>query len=252
MSGPLIITGMHRSGTSLVANYLQRCGLDLGDELLPADPGNRFGYYEDRSINAFHRELLDRSGVTDGFSVSEDDLPVPFTEDDVERARSMASRHQRPDRWGFKEPRTALFLDLWERATPKARVLFIFRHPLAVLDSLLRRGTNATVNDRPVTGLEMWRLYNSEMIRYARKHANKTMWCETARFVQDPRALTGPLRDRFGLELDTASLDEVFDDSAYHHEVRGRARFVATRHRREAKVCMDLYAELQLMAEHRG
>src|SRR6266702_718721 len=34
------ISGMHRSGTSMVANLLRQCGLCLGDaaELIPADP----------------------------------------------------------------------------------------------------------------------------------------------------------------------------------------------------------------------
>ena len=30
----LIITGMHRSGTSLTAEFLQKIGLDLGNNLL--------------------------------------------------------------------------------------------------------------------------------------------------------------------------------------------------------------------------
>ena len=30
----LVITGMNRSGTSLVAHYLNQCGLDIGERLL--------------------------------------------------------------------------------------------------------------------------------------------------------------------------------------------------------------------------
>ena len=37
---PIIITGMHRSGTSLAASLLQSMGVDIGDELVGAMRGN--------------------------------------------------------------------------------------------------------------------------------------------------------------------------------------------------------------------
>ncbi|MEL7418373.1 MAG: hypothetical protein AAGK10_07335 [Cyanobacteria bacterium J06555_3] len=43
----IIITGMHRSGTSLTASLLQSAGVYLGDRLMSADSGNAKGYFED-------------------------------------------------------------------------------------------------------------------------------------------------------------------------------------------------------------
>jgi hypothetical protein len=43
----LIVTGMHRSGTSLTAAFLQAIGVDLGDKLLQGNYGNPKGYFED-------------------------------------------------------------------------------------------------------------------------------------------------------------------------------------------------------------
>lgn len=45
-SAPVCVTGMHRSGTSLVARLLHECGFHLGreDELLAPNPANVEGY----------------------------------------------------------------------------------------------------------------------------------------------------------------------------------------------------------------
>ncbi|MEY2858272.1 MAG: hypothetical protein RLZZ74_2584, partial [Cyanobacteriota bacterium] len=43
----MIITGMHRSGTSLTASLLQSAGVNLGDRLMSEDRGNSKGHFED-------------------------------------------------------------------------------------------------------------------------------------------------------------------------------------------------------------
>jgi hypothetical protein len=52
MSKVLCIAGMHRSGTSLVTSWLQRCGLQIDDgQLLAANTGNPTGHFEDIEFN---------------------------------------------------------------------------------------------------------------------------------------------------------------------------------------------------------
>ena len=47
MSGPIVITGMHRSGTSLLASLLRILGAPFGERLLPPSRANQPGYFED-------------------------------------------------------------------------------------------------------------------------------------------------------------------------------------------------------------
>jgi len=54
----IIITGMHRSGTSLTAAFLQKIGLDLGDNLLKGNYWNPKGYFEDIDFVEFQRTVL--------------------------------------------------------------------------------------------------------------------------------------------------------------------------------------------------
>jgi O-antigen biosynthesis protein len=244
----LVVTGMHRSGTSLVANYLERCGLDMGEELLPADVGNPLGYYEDVHIHDLHRELLWKAGVADAFTVTDADVPVPVDDVFRERAREIARAREAKPQWGWKEPRTALFLDLWADVLPEARFLFVFRQPLAVLDSLLRRAANESVTDKPELALVMWRIYNEQMLRFAEARPDVCAWVETEEFVKQPDALIAVLRDRFGFDVAPARVEDVFVDEAYHRKVRRRAKILAGRNKDELKRCEALYERLRSLA----
>ena len=59
----IVITGMHRSGTSLTASLLQSAGLNLGDRLMEATAtGNPLkGYFEDLDFVEFHANTCCRS-----------------------------------------------------------------------------------------------------------------------------------------------------------------------------------------------
>lgn len=55
-----IVVGMHRSGTSVLMNLLQRAGADLGDPagFYPCDRWNPDGYFEQQEILTANRKLL--------------------------------------------------------------------------------------------------------------------------------------------------------------------------------------------------
>ncbi|AFY71826.1 hypothetical protein Pse7367_3592 [Thalassoporum mexicanum PCC 7367] len=55
---PLVIVGMHRSGTSLTAALLQAIGVDVGQNLYLADGNNVKGYFEDVEFLEFQRQTL--------------------------------------------------------------------------------------------------------------------------------------------------------------------------------------------------
>lgn len=125
---PVIIAGMHRSGTSLVAGLLQRTGVDLGEKLIPADAWNRHGYHEDAELVNFHgrifRSLLPRGarGHADWGWTETGTLDLTGLHRFRPAAlRLAAERFARSPRWGFKDPRTTLLLDFWHECVPDAR-----------------------------------------------------------------------------------------------------------------------------------
>ena len=61
----LIITGIHRSGTSLTAAFLQKIGLDLGNNLLKGNYWNPKGYFEDIDFVEFQRTVSQTCSLSD-------------------------------------------------------------------------------------------------------------------------------------------------------------------------------------------
>src|SRR6185295_7414029 len=109
---PLILAGMHRSGTSLVSAFLSAQGVQMGERTLDADANNRRGYFEDAAFLAFQRRILQEMSPADdgghpdwGWTESErlDRGRLPYY---AEYARILIAH--RSGVWGWKDPRTTL------------------------------------------------------------------------------------------------------------------------------------------------
>lgn len=61
----VVITGMHRSGTSLTTSLLQSAGVFIGDRLLGNNLSNPKGHFEDLDFVEFHQQLLQAQGLSD-------------------------------------------------------------------------------------------------------------------------------------------------------------------------------------------
>jgi len=60
---PVVVLGMHRSGTSAVAGCLERLGICMGRRLAPGDEWNPGGYFEDRDLVELNDRLLSAQGI---------------------------------------------------------------------------------------------------------------------------------------------------------------------------------------------
>ena len=63
---PIAITGMHRSGTSMITRALHDSGLHLlgtdADEFIDAADDNPEGFWENKAIVACNEDLLEATG----------------------------------------------------------------------------------------------------------------------------------------------------------------------------------------------
>ena len=136
-SAPVIVLGMHRSGTSLLAGSLEAAGLFLG-EVNNAAPHNKKGNKENIPLRDLNDRIMAR--------VSADWRTPPtaailWTEAEKQDARALCRAHQEQNQaWGFKDPRTLWTLEGWRELFPRAFLVGVFRHPALVMHSL---------NDRP-------------------------------------------------------------------------------------------------------
>jgi hypothetical protein len=174
MSDPVLVMGMHRSGTSFLIRALSFAGLWLGadSELSTvegrAQVGNPKGNYESRRAIAINNAILARSGG----SWANPPPRVLFEEADVLRMSDFTNELERGrprefPRWGWKDPRTVITLEGWLSAL--RRPIFVvgsFRHPTAVARSLLAR-------DRiPLEiGYALWKYYNGRLLEHLNRHS---------------------------------------------------------------------------------
>ena len=172
MPQTLVVTGMHRSGTSLVSSLLQASGVHVGDALLAANHSNPRGYFEDVDFIDFHEQLLrDRQ---QHYMHIDSDFNFEPTSTERERGGQLVAERSKTALWGWKDPRTSLFLDFWNDQLPAARFLFVYRHPLEVLLSLLRRGE---FDERQclAVGLHAWHTYNSKIKTFFDRHPDRCL-----------------------------------------------------------------------------
>jgi GT2 family glycosyltransferase len=141
---PVLLLGMHRSGTSVATRLLTLLGLSTpAGALLPADEDNPLGYWESQDLTDFDDKLLETLGSTwfapptvDEIQVRLDELEPLLSEAYEQAARAFA----RPGPTVWKDPRTCLLLPFWFQVLgPPGPCVIVHRDPLEVADSILRR-----------------------------------------------------------------------------------------------------------------
>jgi hypothetical protein len=143
----IIVSGMHRSGTSATARVVNLLGADIARELMPAIAGNNDrGFWESKAVHDIHESLLEALG-----SAWDDPFPLPdrWLEADASRkarhalAAAIATDFAGSRVFIVKDPRLArllpLWLDLLDELGIEPLVVISVRNPLEVAASLQRR-----------------------------------------------------------------------------------------------------------------
>jgi hypothetical protein len=129
---------MHRSGTSLITNWLYHCGLQVGECLVEATSSNVEGHFEDIEFLKIHEEILAGNNLNLAGLIHDKELDISIYQ--LEKLKSVIKvKDQRYEQWGWKEPRTCLFLDVYRELIPGSKYLVILRDYLSVTNSLLKR-----------------------------------------------------------------------------------------------------------------
>ncbi len=162
--GPVCIIGMHRSGTSMVANLLRLHGLSLGpdERLLGASESNQFGHFEHTGFLEINEALLKHLGG------SWDSPPTlqsgweqdPDLDDLTRKASVLLKDFAACKHWGWKDPRTTILLPFWQKIVPNLRYVICIRNPLEVALSLAQRDGQSIAG-----AVHLWRQYTCQAIR---------------------------------------------------------------------------------------
>jgi len=214
---PILVSGMHRSGTSLAGSFLAACGVDMGERLIPADEKNPRGYFEDADIVAFHGRAFDAAcpratghrdwGWTEDGEVDAATL-VPWAEEAAQLLRDRADRAR--GAFGFKDPRATMALELWDRVAEDARWVFTYRYPWEVADSMQRIGADVFA-ENPSYGYRIWAAYNRRVVTFVEAHRERCLLLSTNALAGALGGLPELFAERLGLDAPDVGLAELFD-----------------------------------------
>jgi len=154
---PLILLGMHRSGTSLAVRLLADLGIHMGSWLsrdaeavhfqklnrrIYADTDSKWGQV-DSLVQAMHsEEFIERQTVAVQRALFHD---KPFFKRDPVIVDFFGPElwtkvcQNEPFTWGWKDPRTTLTFPIWLRLFPRTRWVHILRNGIDVAISVHRR-----------------------------------------------------------------------------------------------------------------
>jgi glycosyltransferase involved in cell wall biosynthesis len=226
--GPLVVTGMHRSGTSLLASFLRAAGVNLGERVLPADAANPLGYFEDLEFLELQREMLlactmAESGWRDWGWTESQRLDFSRLPGFRPRAEALVGRREAAaGPWGWKDPRTTILLDFWHELLPNARYIFIYRAAWEVASSIaaLHR---SPFREHPDFVPRIWRFYNRQIQDFYRRHQDRCLLLEVGALLSRPDEVLARVRSKLGLLHQGPR-----DGAAILHGVSGKGRLGAT------------------------
>lgn len=137
----IIVLGMHRSGTSLVAQLVAKWGAFMGNDLMPADEFNIDGYWEHNPLVALNEkifEFLGHNWIYPPETMHIDSLIDQFGEEANQIVNDMDSQNTL---WCWKDPRIVFLLPFWKRILAHRKIAYIvsYRNPFAVASSLKKR-----------------------------------------------------------------------------------------------------------------
>lgn len=231
----IVILCMHRSGSSLATNILDKLGMSLGPfDLLGARVGNPHGHYESLAFVNLNRQVLEWA-----FGFREDapedpetlarflgeggawpvDRSVPKTwlEEGGRIVRALAESGSIS---GFKDPRTVLTWPFWRQVFQtvediEIQPVMLVRSPHEIAMSLCVRANKNVGGALPYwTALDLTDIHLTRMRLIAEEFPEKPPVARFATpcFWDDMRKLV----DRCGLTWDDKTAEQVYDPSSVH------------------------------------
>ncbi|WP_293330665.1 glycosyltransferase [Microcoleus sp. CAWBG58] len=243
-----IVTGMHRSGTSLTASLFQKVGVDIGKQLVGPAVGNVKGHFENVDFVEFHKSVLRSHGIDELGCTFEQTIPVAA--EYVEIAKRAIDQNQQTDNhWGWKDPRTALFWDFWLNLLPTANFICVYRSPWEVVDSLYRRGTDVSLLQNPQMAVKMWVHYNQKVLELYQRFPDRCLLANVYPIGNTPELFIDRVNEKFNVNLGAIPADNFEESLLVNDIVKSHRPSLIEQYFPEA---LELYQVLETQAGNLG
>lgn len=151
---PVIIIGMHRSGTTMLVDILEDNGFYFGNAYGKNKEAHPFLALHEKVLR-IHGCSWDNPSEFLNFIKCEKRLDTirSALKKEIDGANFTAFFKNTRTLWGWKDPRNSLFLKCWNIIYPNAKYIYIYRNPVDVAKSLEKRALAEELNINEQTKL---------------------------------------------------------------------------------------------------
>ena len=250
----VFVLGMHRSGTSALAQIAGELGFTLPVDLIPPGPDNLEGFGESVSLTSFNDGILDVLGGAwhSPPACAQDWAPLAARVREQARETLLGAY---PDaaadsRWAWKDPRLCIVLPMWRAlfADASLRAVLVFRNPVSVARSLVAANRTEWRLHTLEFALALWERYTGCLLGNLRS-SDEVLFTDFDRLVGD-----GAYREDWSQQLRVLLAPDVErDGTTVAAAVDGRLKPGLVSHRVEEFPVVveqrELYRRLRLHAD---
>jgi len=206
---PYILIGMHRSGTSMLAELLHSSGIFMGNDR------------EKNSESVLFQRINDELLRQAGFSWANPGVPAASKAIKLSTLRVVRrfivpqrnpvefARLMRGKPWGWKDPRNTFTLDHWLKIFPEAKMIHIYRNGMDVALSLYHRnlkrdrnsGSYQKVLETKAGSLDLWEKYVAQAFSFEPRLGARMLTLQFEKIIASDAEEVRKLEQFTGLSL---------------------------------------------------
>jgi len=225
MSSIVCVSGMQRSGTSVLSTWLELCGLRLHD-----DESLDVRHYssEDRDFVKLHSQALQKKYPRVSSWKVAPRRQLTFTRETQHQANKLVYiRNQKYANWGWKDPRTVLYLEQWKKIVPDLKVVLVWRPCIDVAQSLFNRSRRSKEQAHHISrreAVKLWRRHNKQIIAFKKKHPDDTLLLPLKYVMQNDIKVFDDIVTRFNIPLTYEPIYNAYEN--YLMKKRSRSSLI--------------------------
>ena len=168
----ILVSGMHRSGTSALSGILHHLGNSIGKHILPPAPDNPKGFFENKAVVNFNTSILHKLDLTwdSIFSMPPNWRNLLNLEKLTEDFKNLITEEFGNDQnIIIKDPRINILLPIYKEYffPENLKIIYIVRKPINVIQSLINR--NSFKANKCAL---MWLVHNNNIIDNINNYEN--------------------------------------------------------------------------------
>lgn len=197
----VIILGMHRSGSSLLASICNSLGVNMGSDLLEGLKDNPLGHYEDKCFVKLNEDILKACDASW-------DLPASF-----DKTISVKPKfnnciqdliNSKTGIWGWKDPRTSLTIDLYQPYLTNPVYIWCRRDKLKIANSLFER------DGIPIwAGIKIFEIYESRVKEFLSRQDRPQLIVENHKLLMETPKTVLEITEFLKLDKNKINLEEA-------------------------------------------